>query len=88
MMSGFGHGFIDGADIGRGRRRNSLRMRMPVADKMQSLPMHLVDLPLFLASVGKVQVSRSTVCQSWTGNVGDRYLMIRESSEELAPGLQ
>jgi hypothetical protein len=63
-------------------------MRMPVADKMQSLPMHLVDLPLFLASVGKVQVSRPTVCQSWTGNLGDRYLMIRESSEELAPGLQ
>ena len=88
MMSGFGHGFIDGADIGRGRRRNSLRMRMPVADKMQSLPMHLFDFPLFLASVGKVQVSRPTVCQSRTGNVGDRYLMIRESSEELAAGLQ
>jgi hypothetical protein len=63
-------------------------MRMPVADKMQSLRVHLVDLPLFLASVGKVQVSRPTVCQSWTGDVGDRYLMIGESSEELAPGLQ
>ena len=88
MMSGLGHGFLDGADVGRGWRGNSLGMRMPVADKMQSLPMHLVDLPLFLASVGKVQVSRPTVCRSWTGNVGDRYLMIRESSEELPPGLQ
>src|SRR6266487_2078005 len=88
MMSGFRHGFLDGADIGRGWRGNSLGMRMPVADKMQSLPMHLVDLPLFLASVGKVQVSRPTVCQSWTGNVGDGYLMIPESSEELASGLQ
>ena len=88
MMSGLGHGFVDGADIGRGRRGSSLGMRMPVAHKMQSLPMHLVDFPLFLASVGKVQVSRPTVCQSWTGDVGDRYLMIRESSEELASGLQ
>ncbi len=88
MMSGFGHGFLDGADVGRGRRGNGLGMRMPVADKMQSLPVHLVDFPLFLASVGKVQVSRPTVCQSWTGNVADRYLMIRESSEELASGLQ
>jgi hypothetical protein len=87
MMPGFGHGFLDGADVGRGWRGHCLGMRMPVADKMQSLPMHLVDLPLFLASVGKVQVSRPTVCQSWTGSVGDRYLMIRESSEELAPGL-
>lgn len=88
MMSGFGHGFLDGADVGRGWRRNSLGMCMPVADKMQSLPVHLVDFPLFLASVGKVQVSRPTVCRSWTGDVGDRYLMIRESSEELASGLQ
>jgi hypothetical protein len=63
-------------------------MRMPVADKMQSLPMHLIDLFLFLASIGKVQVARPTVCQSGTCNVGDRYLMIRKSSEELAPSLQ
>lgn len=88
MMSGFGNGFLDGADIRRGPRRNSLGMRMPVADKMQSVPMHLVDLPLFLASVGKVQVSRPAVRQSWTGNADDRYLMIRESSEKLASGLQ
>ena len=88
MMSGFGHRFLDGADIGRGRRGNSLRMGMPVADKMQSLSMHFVDLPLFLASVGKVQISGPTVRQSWTGNAGDRYLLIRESSEKLASGLQ
>src|SRR5437588_8063982 len=78
MMSGFGYGLLDGADIGRRRHGNSLWMRVPVADKMKSPSMHLVDLPLFLASVGKVQISRPSVCLSWTGNVGDRYLMIRE----------
>ena len=88
MMSGLGYRLLDGADVGRRRRRNSLRMRMPVADKMKPLSMHLVDLPLFLASVGQVQISRPTVCQSWTGNIGNRYLMLRESSEKLASGLQ
>lgn len=62
MMSGFGNRLFDGADIGRRRPRNSLRMRMPVADKMKSFSMHLVNLPLFLASVGKVQISGPAVC--------------------------
>jgi hypothetical protein len=88
MMSGFGYRFFNGTDIRSGGCGNSLGMRMPVADKMQSLPMHLVDLPLFLTSVGKVQVSRAPVCEPWTSNVGDGYLMLRESSEELSSGLQ
>jgi len=88
MMSRFGYRLLNGVDIGRGGRRNSLRMCVPVAYKMQSLSMHFVDLPLFLASVGKIQISRPTICWSWTCNAGDRYLMIRESSEKLASGLQ
>ena len=88
MMSGFGYRLLYGADIGRGGRSNSLWMCVPVADKMQSLLMHFVDLPLFLASVGKIQISRPAICWSWTGNAGDLNLMIRESSEKLASGLQ
>ena len=34
---------------------------MPVADKMQSVPMHLVYLSLFLTTVGEVQVSRPAI---------------------------
>jgi hypothetical protein len=88
MMSGFGYCLLDGTDVGRRRRRNSLRMRMPIADKMKPLSMHLVDLPLFLVSVGEVQISRATVYQSWTSDAGYRYLMVGESSEKLASGLQ
>jgi hypothetical protein len=88
MMSGFGYRLLYGPDIGSGGRRNGLRMRMPVADKMQSLSMHLVNLILFLASVRKVQISRPTVSRSWTCNAGDCYVLIRESSEKLASGLQ
>jgi hypothetical protein len=54
MMSGFRYGLIDSSNIGRRRSRNSLGMCMPVADKMQSSPMHLVDLSLFFASIGNV----------------------------------
>jgi hypothetical protein len=54
MMSGFGNRFLDGTNIGGGRPRNRLRMCMPVADKVQSLLMHRVNLSLFLAAVGKV----------------------------------
>jgi hypothetical protein len=54
MMSGFGYRLIDGPNIGRRRGRNSLGMCMPVTDKMQSFPVHFVDLSLFFASVGKV----------------------------------
>lgn len=54
MMSGLSYRLIDGPNVGGRRGRNSLWMCMPVTDKMQSLPMHLVDLSLFFASVGKV----------------------------------
>lgn len=54
MMSGFGYRLIDGPNVGGRRGRNSLGMCMPVTDKMQFLPVHFVDLSLFLASVGKV----------------------------------
>ena len=85
MMWGFSYRFLNGTDIGSGGCGNSLGMRMPVANKMQTLPMHLVYLPLFLASVGKIQVSLPTIFQSWTGNVGDRYLVIREFSNSCPP---
>jgi hypothetical protein len=79
--------FVNGLDVGRRRRGNSFRMRMPVTDKMESLSVHFVDLPLFLVTVGKVQTSRATIHGSRTGNKRDSYLMIREVGEELASGL-
>jgi len=54
MMSRFSHSFLDGPNIGGRWCGNRLRMGMPVPDKMQSVPMHLVDLSLFLATVGEV----------------------------------
>ena len=54
MMTGFGDRLLNGADVGRRGSRNSLRMRMPITDKVRSLSMHFVDFPLFLASVGKI----------------------------------
>lgn len=61
MMSGFGYRLSNCADIRRRRCRNRLGMSVPVADKVQTVSMHFVDLPLFLASVGKVQISRPAI---------------------------
>ena len=69
MMSGFGYSFVDGPNIRRRGSRNSLRMGVPVADKMQPSPVHLVDLPLFFASVGQVQISRPPIRRPWSRNV-------------------
>jgi hypothetical protein len=55
---------------------------------MKSFSMHFVDLPLFFASIGKVQIPRPIICWSRTRNADDLYLMIGESSEKLASGLQ
>jgi len=61
---------------------------MPVTDKVESLSMHFVDLPLFLAAVGIVQISRPTIHGTRTGDARDRYFLIGEACEELAAGLQ
>jgi hypothetical protein len=88
MMSGFGYRLVDGADIGRRRGGSGLRMGMPVTDKVQPTPMHLVDFPLFLTSVGNVQISRATIRWPWARHAADCYKLIRKASEKLAAGLQ
>jgi hypothetical protein len=50
--------------------------------------MHFIDFPLFVASVGKIQISWPTIRWSWTGNAADRYLAIRKASEKLSSGLK
>ena len=88
MVTRLGYCLVNGSNVGRRRRGNRLWMRMPVADKMETLSMHVVDLSLFLASVGEVQTPRPTIHRSWTGNARDGYLMIGEAREQLASGLQ
>ena len=88
MMTRLGYCVVNGSNVGRRGRGNSLRMRMPVADKMETLSMQLVDLSLFLASVGKVQISRPTIHRAWTSNARDGYLVIGEACEQLASSLQ
>ena len=88
MVTRFGYCLVNGSDVGRRGRGHSLRMRMPVTDKVESLSMHFVDLPLFLAAVGMVQVSRPTIHGTRTGDARDRYFLIAEAREKLAAGLQ
>ncbi len=57
MMTRFGDRLLNGADVGRRGSRNSLRMRMPITNKVRSPSMHFIDFPLFVASVGKIQIS-------------------------------
>ena len=88
MVTRLGYCLVNSSDVGRGGRGHSLRMRMPVTDKVESLPMHFVDLPLFFAAVGTVQISRATIHRTRTGDQRDRYFLIGETCEELATGLE
>lgn len=88
MVTRFGYCLVNGSDVASRGRRHSLRMRMPVTDKVESLSMHFVDLPLFLAAVGMVKISRPTIHATRAGDARDRYFLSGEACEKLATRLQ
>lgn len=68
MMLRLGHGLVDCPDIGGRGRRNRLRVRMPVTDKMEPLAVHIAYFSLFLAAVWNVGVARTMIGGSRTRN--------------------
>src|SRR5438067_921683 len=82
MVARFGYCLINRSNVGRRGRGHSLRMRMPVTDKVESVTMHFIDLPLFLAAVWMVQISRPMIHKTRTGDAQDRYFLIAEACEE------
>lgn len=63
-------------------------MGVPVADEMQSVPMHLIYLPLFRAAVWKVEVSGTAILMAGAGHSRDRHLFLGKTSEQLSSGLR
>lgn len=63
-------------------------MGVPIADKMQPVPVHMVNFSLLLAPARDIKVSRTSIRVTGTTGGGDRYIVFRKAREQLSTGFK
>jgi hypothetical protein len=83
VMLRSGDCFIDGPLVRWRRGGHGLGMSVPITDKMETLPVHLINLSLLVGATGQIQKSRAAICTARACDCGDPHLSFTKGGEQL-----